>query len=86
MTPLTRTLFPSSRVVYLDVDDDDENRAEQVLYPLVAALGLGCLFQVPLIALQAAMPLKDGHEHVDFWILKVRCFFADYTRQLERTS
>jgi len=30
-----------------------------VLYPLVTALGVGCLFQTPLIALQAAMPTKD---------------------------
>ncbi|PFH54197.1 hypothetical protein AMATHDRAFT_169852 [Amanita thiersii Skay4041] len=35
------------------------NSAEKVLYPLVAALGLGCLFQVPLIGLQAAMPIQD---------------------------
>lgn len=50
-------------------------RAEKVLFPLVAALGLGNLFQVrvislcgatftelvqvPLIGLQAAMPLQD---------------------------
>ena len=32
---------------------------ERVFYPLIAALGTGCLFQIPLIALQAAMPLKD---------------------------
>ncbi|OCH95564.1 MFS general substrate transporter [Obba rivulosa] len=35
------------------------NTAEKVLYPLVTALGIGCLFQTPLIGLQAAMPLKD---------------------------
>ncbi|KAI0336510.1 MFS amino acid permease [Cubamyces sp. BRFM 1775] len=39
--------------------DDTSNTAMQVLYPLVAALGIGCLFQTPLIGLQAAMPLKD---------------------------
>ncbi|KAG9318910.1 major facilitator superfamily domain-containing protein [Chiua virens] len=33
--------------------------AEQEIFPLIAALGIGCLFQVPLVALQAAMPLKD---------------------------
>lgn len=33
--------------------------AERALFPLVAAIGTGCLFQIPLIALQAAMPLKD---------------------------
>ncbi|TFK42411.1 major facilitator superfamily domain-containing protein [Crucibulum laeve] len=33
--------------------------AVKVVYPLIAAIGLGCLFQTPLIGLQAAMPLKD---------------------------
>ena len=35
------------------------NSAEQVIFPMISAFGLGCLFQVPLVALQAAMPLKD---------------------------
>ncbi|KAF9469176.1 MFS general substrate transporter [Collybia nuda] len=35
------------------------NTAEKVLLPLVASIGIGCLFQVPLIGLQAAMPIKD---------------------------
>ncbi|KAK0463985.1 MFS general substrate transporter [Desarmillaria tabescens] len=39
--------------------DSYSNTAEKVLYPLIAALGLGTMFQVPMIALQAAMPLKD---------------------------
>lgn len=39
--------------------DENSNTAEKVLYLLVAALGIGCLFQTPLIGLQAAMPLKD---------------------------
>ncbi|KAI6118806.1 MFS general substrate transporter [Pisolithus croceorrhizus] len=39
--------------------DSTSNNAEKELYPLVAALGIGCLFQSPLIGLQAAMPLKD---------------------------
>ncbi|KAI0647025.1 MFS amino acid permease [Trametes meyenii] len=39
--------------------DDTSNNAEKSLYPLVAAMGIGCLFQTPLIGLQAAMPLKD---------------------------
>ncbi|KAI0807335.1 MFS amino acid permease [Fomes fomentarius] len=39
--------------------DDGSNNAERVLYPFVAAIGIGCLFQTPLIGLQAAMPLKD---------------------------
>ncbi|KAG1756595.1 MFS general substrate transporter [Suillus paluster] len=33
--------------------------AEQEIYPLICALGLGCLFQTPLIGIQAAMPIKD---------------------------
>ncbi|KAF5374240.1 hypothetical protein D9758_004724 [Tetrapyrgos nigripes] len=33
--------------------------AMKVLYPFVASFGIGSLFQVPLIALQAAMPRKD---------------------------
>ncbi|KAF8201537.1 MFS amino acid permease [Pholiota molesta] len=33
--------------------------AEKIVYPLIAAIGLGCIFQTPLIGLQAAMPIKD---------------------------
>ncbi|KAH9030951.1 MFS general substrate transporter [Lactarius hengduanensis] len=39
--------------------DDRSNTAKKELYPMIAAIGIGCLFQTPLIALQAAMPLKD---------------------------
>ncbi|KAH9066301.1 MFS general substrate transporter [Lactarius vividus] len=39
--------------------DDHSNTAKKELYPMIAAIGIGCLFQTPLIALQAAMPLKD---------------------------
>ncbi|KAF8163478.1 MFS amino acid permease [Crassisporium funariophilum] len=39
--------------------DGTSTTPEKVLYPLVAAIGLGCLFQTPLIGLQAAMPIKD---------------------------
>lgn len=39
--------------------DDRSNTAKKELYPMIAAMGIGCLFQTPLIALQAAMPLKD---------------------------
>ncbi|KAI6150532.1 major facilitator superfamily domain-containing protein [Pisolithus tinctorius] len=39
--------------------DSTSNNAEKELYPLVTAIGVGCLFQTPLIGLQAAMPLKD---------------------------
>ncbi|TIA87123.1 hypothetical protein E3P99_03372 [Wallemia hederae] len=38
---------------------NDSNRAKQVLYLLVAALGVGGLFQTPLLAMQAAVPIKD---------------------------
>lgn len=33
--------------------------AVKEIFPLIAGAGLGCLFQTPLIGLQAAMPLKD---------------------------
>ena len=39
--------------------DADSSRAEQEIYPLIAGLGLGCLFQTPLIVLTAAMPPKE---------------------------
>ncbi|TDL25972.1 MFS general substrate transporter [Rickenella mellea] len=39
--------------------DDTSSRAQQEIYILIPAIGIGCLFQPPLIALQAAMPLKD---------------------------
>jgi len=39
--------------------DEQSNNAEKVLYLLISAVGIGCLFQTPLIGLQAAMPLKD---------------------------
>ncbi|RPD70245.1 MFS general substrate transporter [Lentinus tigrinus ALCF2SS1-7] len=39
--------------------DDRANAAENFLYPLITAAGLGSLFQIPLIGLQAAMPPKD---------------------------
>lgn len=38
---------------------DKTSSALQAIYPLIAALGTGGLFQTPLIALQAAMPLRD---------------------------
>ncbi|KAJ3869946.1 MFS general substrate transporter [Lentinula novae-zelandiae] len=38
---------------------DTSNRAEKELYLLVAAIGVGSLFQPPMIALQAAMPVAD---------------------------
>ncbi|KAG9314833.1 MFS general substrate transporter [Chiua virens] len=39
--------------------DNTSSIATQEIFPLIAGLGIGCLFQTPLIALQAAMPLKD---------------------------
>ncbi|KAI8980783.1 MFS general substrate transporter [Trametes punicea] len=39
--------------------DDHSNNAEKELYPLIAAVGVGCLFAVPLIGLQMIMPPKD---------------------------
>ncbi|KAI9571312.1 MFS general substrate transporter [Boletus coccyginus] len=39
--------------------DSTSSIVTQEIYPLIAAFGIGCLFQTPLIALQAAMPLKD---------------------------
>ncbi|GAA5938217.1 hypothetical protein JCM1841_000922 [Sporobolomyces salmonicolor] len=39
--------------------DESSNQAEQVLYLLVAALGIGPLFQAPYIAMQSAMPVKE---------------------------
>ncbi|KAN0076816.1 Major facilitator superfamily domain containing protein [Tylopilus felleus] len=39
--------------------DYSSSIAEQELYPLVAAIGVGFLYQIPIVALQAAMPMKD---------------------------
>lgn len=39
--------------------DDHSKTVEKVIYPLITAAGNGGLFQPPLTALQAAMPLKD---------------------------
>ncbi|KIK49278.1 hypothetical protein CY34DRAFT_20275 [Suillus luteus UH-Slu-Lm8-n1] len=39
--------------------DSTSTNAEKEVYPFIAALGIGCLFQTPLIAIQAAMPIKD---------------------------
>ncbi|KDR73516.1 hypothetical protein GALMADRAFT_614600 [Galerina marginata CBS 339.88] len=39
--------------------DGHSSTAVKVVYPLVASIGVGCLFQTPLIGLQAAMPIKD---------------------------
>ncbi|KAI9574198.1 major facilitator superfamily domain-containing protein [Boletus coccyginus] len=33
--------------------------AEQEIFPLVAAIGVGFLYQIPVVAIQAAMPAKD---------------------------
>lgn len=39
--------------------DEDTSSWKQEVWLLVAGLGVGCLFQPPLIGLQASMPLKD---------------------------
>jgi len=39
--------------------DETTPIAQQEVFILIAGLGVGCLFQPPLIALQAAMPLDD---------------------------
>ncbi|KAF8447385.1 hypothetical protein L210DRAFT_3526146 [Boletus edulis BED1] len=39
--------------------DYNSSMAEQELFPLVSALGVGFLYQVPIVALQAAMPTED---------------------------
>lgn len=39
--------------------DSFSSTAKKEVFPLIAAIGFGCQFQTPLIALQAAMPIKD---------------------------
>ncbi|KAH0583751.1 hypothetical protein J132_00776 [Termitomyces sp. J132] len=39
--------------------DASSSQVVKEIFPLIAALGLGNLFQTPLIGLQAAMPIKD---------------------------
>lgn len=39
--------------------DDTTSTALKEILPLIAAIGIGGLFQTPLICLQAAMPLRD---------------------------
>ncbi|KAF9235568.1 major facilitator superfamily domain-containing protein [Melanogaster broomeanus] len=39
--------------------DNTSSLTVQEIFPLIATLGIGCLFQIPLVALQAAMPLQD---------------------------
>ncbi|THH08149.1 hypothetical protein EW145_g2898 [Phellinidium pouzarii] len=39
--------------------EEDTSSAKQEIFLLIAGIGIGCLFQPPLIGLQAAMPLKD---------------------------
>ncbi|KAJ8087292.1 hypothetical protein PM082_006122 [Marasmius tenuissimus] len=39
--------------------DDTSSKAEQGLYIFVAALGAGCFFQIPTVALQACMPIAE---------------------------
>ncbi|KAI0090161.1 MFS general substrate transporter [Irpex rosettiformis] len=39
--------------------DEASSSATKVIYPLIAGLGLGGLFYPPILAMQAAMPIKD---------------------------
>ncbi|OAX38645.1 MFS general substrate transporter [Rhizopogon vinicolor AM-OR11-026] len=39
--------------------DNTTNAVGKEIYPFITALGIGCMFQTPLIAIQAAMPIKD---------------------------
>lgn len=39
--------------------EENTSKAKQEIWLLVAGIGVGCLFEPPLIGLQAAMPLKD---------------------------
>ncbi|KAJ6607903.1 major facilitator superfamily domain-containing protein, partial [Mycena sp. CBHHK59/15] len=39
--------------------DDRSSLAVQIIYPLIAGIGVGALFLPPLIGMQAAMPVKD---------------------------
>ncbi|KAG6370084.1 MFS amino acid permease [Boletus reticuloceps] len=39
--------------------DYTSSTVEKQVLPLVTAIGAGCVFQVPMVVLQAAMPLKD---------------------------
>lgn len=39
--------------------EENSSQARQEIFILIAGIGIGCLFQPPMIALQAAMPLKD---------------------------
>jgi len=46
--------------------------AVKAIYPLIAAIGVGGLFQTPLICLQAAMPFKDMATSTATFVL-LRC-------------
>jgi hypothetical protein len=50
-------LLPSASLY--STDQPLKSSATRVVFPLITGLGMGCLFQTPLIGLQAAMPLKD---------------------------
>ena len=44
---------------YSIFDDDPRASALKVIFPLITAIGIGGLFQTPLIGIQAAMPVND---------------------------
>lgn len=47
------------RVLSMDAYHIEPSSARQEIFPLLAGLGLGGLWQVPIIGMQAAMPLRD---------------------------
>ncbi|KAG6370062.1 MFS general substrate transporter [Boletus reticuloceps] len=55
---LGSTLFTLGTGLMITLDYNS-SMAEQELFPLVSALGVGFLYQVPIVALQAAMPTED---------------------------
>ncbi|THU98342.1 hypothetical protein K435DRAFT_795802 [Dendrothele bispora CBS 962.96] len=59
--------------------DESSNRAEKELYILVAAIGVGGLFQVPMIALQASMPVAQMATSTAAFGLVRMCSIAQVT-------
>ncbi|PVF96665.1 MFS general substrate transporter [Serendipita vermifera] len=49
--------------------DENSSKAMQIALPIIAAVGMGPLFPIPLLALQAAMPIKDMATSVSALIL-----------------
>ncbi|EJD03252.1 MFS general substrate transporter [Fomitiporia mediterranea MF3/22] len=49
--------------------EENTSSAKQEIWLIIAGLGVGCLFQPPLIGLQAAMPLKDMATSTSVFVL-----------------